>query len=255
MATSGKQSGWIRWPSAGAAVLAWVALGGWVLPAHAMPTIEFGVLDVAPFAVQSEGQPLSGLYVELLRAIQERAGVNGGITPYPLARVLSKLEDGSLGATLAIANARILEIAEPVAEVVRLHSVVIGGRQTRVGAFEDLHDRNVCLLRGASFDPRLFDDPRIRRTEMPDYGACITMLRAGRVDFIAAPRVAISWLLRSGALAATDIGEPFVLSERPVQLLVSRRLATPARMKALADAVQRARADGSIAAILKRYGQ
>jgi ABC-type amino acid transport substrate-binding protein len=215
----------------------------------------FGVLSVAPFSIQEESKPPSGLYVELLRTIIEHAKIDARIELFPLARVLGRLRDGSVAATLAIPNPDILDMSVPAAEVVSLESMVIGLKGARVASFDDLHGKNICLLRGSSFAPRLHDDSRIRKTELPDYESCIRMLRARRVDFMAAPTVGMWWNVRSGRILQSELGEPFVLSRRPVYLLVSKKSATPALLKSLAEGVRLAKADGSIDSIAKRFGQ
>lgn len=219
------------------------------------PSFEFGVLEVAPYAIQEPGKPLAGLYVELLERIISLAGVPGRVRLFPLARVLQNVEDGTVDATLAIPNARLLAMTDSAAEVVALQSVVVGRAPEKVDCIAALRERKVCLLRGSSFEPRLYADPRIELTELSDYASCAAMLQAGRVDFIAAPRVGLWWLVRSGVVPAARLGAPYVLNESTVHLLVSKRLAGTSLARSLAEGVRLARADGSIEAIMKRYGQ
>lgn len=218
-------------------------------------SFEFGVLEVAPYAIHEPGKPLSGLYVELLERIIERAGVRGRVRLFPLARVRQKVEDGTLAATLAIPDARLLAMADSAAEVAVLQSVVVGRAPEKVDCIAELRERKVCLLRGSSFEPRLYADSRIELTELSDYASCVAMLQAGRVDFIAAPRVGLWWLVRSGAVAAAGLGAPYVLNERAVHVLVSKKHAGTSLARSLAEGVRLARADRSIDAIMTRYGQ
>jgi ABC-type amino acid transport substrate-binding protein len=238
-----------------AATLSVCAMVGFAAEARAEDRLVFGVLNVAPFSIQDKAKPTSGLYVELLGTIIEHAKVDATIELFPLARVLAQLKGGSVAATLAIPNPEILEIGTSAAEVVQLDSIAVGLKGARIGAFEDLQGKNVCLLRGSSFAPRLREDSRVQKTELPDYESCIRMLRAGRVDFIAAPRVGMWWNVRIGTIDQSELGEPFILSRRPVHLLVSKRVATAALLNSLAEGVRLAKADGSIDAIAKRFGQ
>jgi ABC-type amino acid transport substrate-binding protein len=215
----------------------------------------FGVLQNPPFTIQEKDKAASGIYVELLATIIEHAKIDATIEIFPLARVIAQLKGGSIAATLAIPNPDILDISVPVAEVAQLDSIAVGLKGTRVSAFEDLHGKKVCVLRGASFAPRLHEDSRIEKTEVSEPAACIRMLRAGRVDFVAQPRVGVWWHSRIGTIDAGELGEPFILNRRPVYLLLSKKVATPALMKSLAEGVRLAKAAGAIDAIVKRYGQ
>jgi ABC-type amino acid transport substrate-binding protein len=214
-----------------------------------------GVLKNPPFAIEEKDKAPSGLYVELLATIMEHAKIDATVEIFPLARVIAQLKHGSIAATLAIPNSDILDISVPVAVVAQLDSIAVGLRGTHIDAFEDLYGKNVCVLRGASFAPRLHEDSRIKKTEVSEPGACIRMMRAGRVDFVATPRVGVWWHARTGTIDQGELGEPFILNRRPVYLLLSKKAATPALMKSLAEGVRLARADGSIDVIVKRYGQ
>jgi hypothetical protein len=63
------------------------------------------------------------------------------------------------------------------------------------------------------------------------------------------------WNLRTGLMHQSELGEPFVLNRRPVHLLVSKSVATAALLKSLAEGVRLAKADGSIDAIVRKFGQ
>jgi len=59
----------------------------------------FGVLSVAPFSIQEEAKPPSGLYVELLGTIIEHANIDARIELFPLdAGVRLAKADGSIDA-------------------------------------------------------------------------------------------------------------------------------------------------------------
>lgn len=224
-------------------------------PAQGQPPdrVQFGVLGNVPFTIQEQGKPASGLYVELIATIIEHSGIDAATEILPLARVVSQLKAGTTTAALAVPSPDLLEIAVPVAEVGQLDGVVIGPKGTRIGAYDELLGKNVCVMRGASFAPRLHDDPRITKTVVSESGACLRMLRVGRVDFVAATLLGVWWHVRSGTIDRSELGEPFVLSRRPIVLLVSKQAARPALLKSLAEGVRLAKGDGSINRIVGRY--
>jgi polar amino acid transport system substrate-binding protein len=223
------------------------------LEVRADAPLVFGVLSVPPFAIGDDGKPPSGLYVELLGAIIEHGKIDARIELFPLARVITNLDTGSIAGTLAIPNPAILKLGVSAGEVMSLRNVMIGAKDAKLSAFDDLFGKNVCLLRGSSFDQRLNEEVEIRKTEVADYATCFRMLSAGRVDAMAGPKVGVSWNAKIGNIRLGEFGEPFVLNQRPVHLLVSKKSATSALLTAIAEGIQRARDDGSIAAITRKF--
>jgi polar amino acid transport system substrate-binding protein len=224
--------------------------------ARAAEPIVFGVLDAPPFAVRNGNEPTSGFYVEILNTIARHAGLDARFELLPLARVRAMLENDSVTGTLMIANDDVLHKFISAGQVLSLQGIVIGAKSTAIKSFDELHGKDVCLLRGSSLDQRLNEDPEIRKTYTVDYAECIRMFQRGRVHFMAGTKVSLLWNLAAAKIATSEFAVNFVLSEQPVHLFLSQAGAKDdGLVRKLTESVQLAKEDGSINEVANRFMQ
>lgn len=215
--------------------------------------ITVGVRGGMPLAMVEPGGSMSGLYVEVLEAIAGQAQAPIGIQALPLPRMRQYLKDGKVTAVLAIADADMLEDAVTAGEVMQLDIIALGQRGSQVQSIEQLRGKRICLSRGSSLVPELYDDKRYLLTEVSEHISCPKLLDAGRVDFVVSIRIGLLHLLAQLGKGLSHYGEPYVIKRVPVHLLVARAHSSTSLMKTLRIAVRKAKRDGSIDAIRQKY--
>lgn len=223
-------------------------------PAHASAPMTVGVRAAFPFATMEASGNLSGLYVEGgVQAIEVHAGSRFRIEMLPFPRLRKYLKEGLLDAALAVSNPDMLADAVSVGDVMEFDVIALGRRGTRVRSLEELRGQRICLTRGSSLVPELYADNRYLLKEVSNHDSCPRMLDAGRVDFMISLPIGLGHLLSRMGRSSADYGEPYVIKRVPVQLLVSRPHASPARVQKLRIALDKAKDAGTIAAIQDKY--
>jgi len=223
--------------------------------AMAEPPVKIGVREGFPFATAQSSGELSGLYVEVLHAIAAQSDTRFDIDILPFPRLRQYLKDGSITAVLAVPNSEMLDDSIAVGDAMEFEVIALGRAGSRVQSIEQLRGKTICLTRSSSLVPELYADKRYLLREVSHHDSCPRMLDAGRVDFIISIPIGLNHLLAQMDRSMADYGEPLVIKRVPVQLLVSRARATSALLQSLRQALEKAKADGSIDAIHARYAK
>lgn len=200
-----------------------------------------------------------GMVTEIVAQVFARAGFSMSATFLPWPRALRAVTEGEIETTVAWQNAereRKFIFSEPFM-INKFSFLKLRNRSITWNTLEDLRGYTFAVMKEASYDPEFDNAPFLKKIYVYRANVAIKMVMAGRVDMAPRDLGAAHYLLSEypaeEARLVDFVDKP--LSERPMHLIVSRKLA---KHKEIIDAFNKGlaelRGDGTYDRILKRYG-
>lgn len=219
-----------------------------------------------PYAMRLPDGRIGGLQVELNSALLQRLGCKVELVEMPFARALTELQIGRLdllpGAFDRPERRAFAMFSQPLVRVRNLLYV----RQRdldrlRGKALATLVDEGIRLgvqvgvVYGPSYAELLKDPANAARLQtVPKRGSLWLMLERGRVDAVPADELSAAYELSGLALNGLIVPSGLVLSTEPVGTAFSRRSTDEDFVRRFDAALLAMKADGSYAALLRRFG-
>lgn len=209
---------------------------------------------------------VGGLQIELHQALLQRLGCKLQLVEMPFARALAELQLGRLdllpGAFDRPERRAFAWFSQPLIQVRNLLYVRAGERQRIEG--KDLATLvaegcrigvQVGVVYGPEFAELLKDPVAVARLHaVPRRQSLWLMLERGRIDAVPADELSAAHELGGLALQQRIVASALVLSTEAVGTAFSRRSNDEDFVQRFDAALQAMKADGSYAALLRRYG-
>ncbi len=217
--------------------------------------LNFGALEIPPYATQGENGELRGLMVDILQAYADQSEQALQLAAYPAARLVKHMRQGDVDCTIYIRSAATEDIAEPVVYLgVDFKTAVIAKKATKLDGYDDLRDLRLAVTRGTVFGHKIDTDESLNRVITRDYGQSALMLARDRVDAI----LGIDWSLlhniRVAGIPNHELGEPLILKSSELWLFCSRNADLTAEDKSvIRSGFTKLRRAGAIERIVTRY--
>ncbi|HTN31172.1 MAG TPA: cystine ABC transporter substrate-binding protein [Pseudomonas sp.] len=206
-----------------------------------------------PFSFQDERGQLSGFEVEFAQAFAKALGVRAALQPTKWDGILAALESGRLDVvinqvTISEERRRKYAFSDPYT-VSGIQALVRKGQPT-FDKPADLAGKRVGVGLGTNYEQWLRENvPDAVVRTYDDDPTKYQDLRVGRIDAILIDRLAAFELMRQTGGALVLSGEPFARQEAGVAL----RKGDPELLAAINDAIVTLRADGTLAALSKKW--
>lgn len=219
-----------------------------------------------PYSMRLADGRIGGLYVELHQALLQRLGCKAELQEMPFARALTELQLGRLDLLPGTFDrperrgyALFSQVLVPVRNLLYVRQgdlprtqgktlVALLANGLRLGV-------QVGVIYGPSYAELLKDPTAAARLQTaPKRGSLWLMLDRGRVDAVPADELSASYELGALGLASRVVASGLVLSTEAAGTAFSRRGNDEAFVQRFDAALQAMKADGSYAALLRRYG-
>ena len=244
------------------AALAALALGFWSIQGTAGEQTREYVLVTdfwPPFRIEGEHGAIQGIDIDLAARLEARLGIKIHIQRVPWVRALSMMREGKadLMSGLAHSPEREIYILYPSPAYAQIRPVFyqLAASPKPIQRYEDLTGLRIGYTRGSVyFDP--FDsDGRLTKQSATDETQLLRMLLGRRFDTIVGSDLQVDYELRQRGF----VGEVVKAGYRPEKTTplyfgISRKSPLAARATEFGQALAGLQADGTIAAILARYG-
>lgn len=236
-----------------AIVSAWLWGGS---PAHAEPYIV-AVNHAPPYRMimQTENGPVySGFYVDVIKAVADRVGIEIIFEEVPFKRALRMMRSGA--ADLMIGPNRTSEREAYMVYVEeRLPSedkaFFRHPADADIQVYDDLRSLNIGVLRGSVYFSPFDTDETLKKEVFDDYVSGFKMLDRGRVDTVIVPELLGDHIVCEHSLNLIKSG--LFAEGRPSYFTVSRQSTLIPAIDDLAAALRALKADGQVDAIRARY--
>ncbi len=184
--------------------------------------LEIHTIGFPPYGIAGPTDN-SGIYFDLANLLAQRAGLNSynQITPY--ARIAHDLKSGAADMTIMFKYPDLAQHVHYVAALPSLRMIVLGMKGNNFRSIEDLKDKRLAYLRGASFSADIDADPSIQIYRTVDFKQGVRMLASGRVDAIIGPMDPILSAFAESGIEQTMMGEALLLSERTPWIQLSNK--------------------------------
>lgn len=211
--------------------------------------IKFITLDVAPWASTQDGQ-MQGAFIEMVKEISARTGLETSISLTPFARVDRELETGGHDCTILIPRG---EESVVHGELVSYHQIgLIPRNGLTLNGYEDLSGKRISLLRGSAITPQFDADDSLDKVYDTDYLIALRKLGRARIDAIAGAIPTIRYLADQNGLSDT-MGEPLTLADVPLIFQCSQKSTHLEAMPEINRAIQAMIEEGDIERIRQEY--
>lgn len=229
-------------------------------------TLRYNLQDWRPYSFSPPKGSELGLDVEVLLAVAKEAQCQVEFTrPYPAARAFQMFRDGQLDVVTGLSHtaerAQFIRYTRPYRdEVIALFRMESHQNSTPVRHFEDLIAHRLALLAplfgyyGADYEaavPQLQRARLLNRVEGTD--KALRMLAAGRGDLVMGDATVLQYTadrMGVGALDRVEL-EP---NRNRIHLGLSMASTTEDDRQLMDAALRRLEAQGTVAAIMRRYG-
>lgn len=227
----------------------------------AQDTLHYAFHPSAPYRFVTPDGVVSGMDMDILQRLEQELGVHIEPVQCPFSRCLLMMEEGNLDLISGILKSderqRYMNYIEP--PYYRLTSYYsfykLKTSDIRVTLFDELKPYTVAYTRGALYFPRFDKEDRLRKVPTVTETAQIQMLLKGRVDLIIGIDSTLDLTLV--AMGIDHLIEPVTYQEaRQVSsyMALSRASRFNARTEDFSRAIRKLQSDGTLEAILQRYG-
>ena len=214
----------------------------WVVPA------------VAPWNSTASDPAGPGIIDDWLVEVAKRTKLEMPVRGQPYARVRQGIQDGTIDASVVIQSKTAETYSEFPACFIKQPTVIIAKKGVKLASPEDLYalKRGVGYIRGASFGKEFDEDTKILKSEEIDFDSIFKKIIADRLDAAISSSVGILYYAKLNNYSDA-LGDRLSISSVQVCVQVPKGKANTDFMKAVTQAVDAMRADGSAAAIVSKY--
>jgi len=215
-------------------------------------SITVSTVQIARAGFIKESTP-QGIYYDIANLIVKEAGykVNNTILPYP--RVIESLASGKSDMSILISTQTTNKICDPVIELSKIKSIVVGLKGKRIHSLFDLKGKTVAVFRQANYGPIFDKNETIKKYEVNSYDQALKMLFSGRLQAIAGYQNSIHHTLKQQGYDVNILATPLVINRQSISVQYSKRSAHPNAKKLIKAAAQRLVSQGKYKEIVEKY--
>jgi ABC-type amino acid transport substrate-binding protein len=220
----------------------------------ASDVLLFGTLDLAPLALDQEGNGNRGFITDIHHAISDKSQIAIINEVLPLARLMKHLKKGSIDCAVFIRSAWSEQTFSPIAEVnPNFDSVIITRKDLKITRLADLHGKLLAMPRGSFPQLPVSTDPKIIRYFTNSYAQGTRLLKYGRVDAIAGNALSLIYNLETMQLEPDEIGTILTFDNQPLWLHCRKNQLTDEIVSRLRVATDALRNEGVFQRLLDKY--
>lgn len=211
--------------------------------------LDFDVLDLAPYGFRAEDGQLRGSFVEMLKAIGDRAGLTTRQHLYSAPRIAQKMKNRQCACSIFLRMPQLdrhFTFVAPIPWQIRI--VVVAEQHLPLNTLADLKPLRVAVPRGMDFNSPIDRADAFNRYPTNGYLQSTRMLKRGRVDAMAGTEPSLDYLMRREGLHRQM--RKLAVGSHPAALYC---IDTLNQHRQLREAVAALTANGELERIIARY--
>ncbi|UTA48398.1 transporter substrate-binding domain-containing protein [Simiduia sp. 21SJ11W-1] len=204
--------------------------------------------DVKPWGFADQQGKHQGMLVDFQRTLFARAGIEykNNLQPYP--RVIHAISTGYADVAVMFSSPMANEAAVSLGHVltVPIVIVVMANNTQDFKSLDDFNGMVVGHVRGSKYGEAFDNNPNFERVSIPHVDQALRMLKAGRIDAMAATKQSLLYAMHETGFAGESLRIALPLFEVHADLYVSRGAAQEPWVQPLKATLDAMRADGSL---------
>jgi len=207
-----------------------------------------------PWGMVEDGRR-TGIFPDMVRAIEAASGLSIDYKLRPLTRVTLNLKNGETDFTILFRSNRRDAYALPLVKAFESEIIVValkGG--VRLSRYDDLKGLTVVVPLGGDFGERFDSDPSIIKTFAPGFLNSARMVKRGRVQAAVGPALALYLEFNKLGVSRDQLGQPLLLAPKEAWLQFSKLSHVDENVRnTLLKAVNKLRSTGEFDRILEHH--
>ncbi|MFD1626849.1 substrate-binding periplasmic protein [Azospirillum griseum] len=215
--------------------------------------LKVAVIDAPPFGMKgADGAPI-GAAVDVAVALGKRVSMAVEPMLLPRVRIPPMMTEGQADLAGMVASPAADAIGHRLAPMQPLSTIILSRPGGAIGSLAGLEGKTIATLRGAAYDPRIADNPAIRKQEISSYNNGLNLLMAGRVDAVIGPEMGLYFEAAQMGLSRASFAPPLVVNSLEVWLYLSKASPQVKLRERLEQAAQALVAEGFIDSSMRAY--
>ncbi|MBU3005341.1 substrate-binding periplasmic protein [Paraglaciecola arctica] len=201
--------------------------------------LQVGVPEIPPLVYTNKQGQLVGTSVRYFELLQQQTGLEFNLTPYPYARIVYGIKQGTLDLAVIFKNPQLEGYADFIGPISKSKVIVLPQVGMEINSYNELLPlKQFAVIRSASLSKEFDRDFQGRKLEVRNYQQGIQLLSLKRVDALVGSLVGIEYNVAALGKSMNDFGRPFALSEKEIWLHFSKKSANRDAINTLRVAVK-----------------
>ena len=210
-------------------------------------------MDAVPWAYFDETRgEYAGVFPDIVRELEKLSGHKIKITLTPYARINRELESGRQDCTILIKEKEREKISNVGELAFHIPMGVIAINGLQLENYNDLYDLNISVLRSLNITDKFTEDDKLKKEFDTGYEMGLRKVLHGRLNAIAGTIPTIEYLAKEKGMAEI-LGEPIVLSLKPIFLQCSKKSTNSVFIKDINLALKKIRENETLNDIVNKY--
>ncbi len=222
---------------------------------------KVAIIDFFPFGyADSTGNP-TGMFVDMLKVIQQKVGIPLQPVLLPVPRAIRAVSSGQLDMLISYKDPIMVPNVDFVGNVGCLSSLLVPSHDVNINRLEDLSGKKVGFITGGYFHKRFSEGYGIIPMQVPSNESMMRMLIRNRVDVIVINSAVLNAYLNdqnTWIKLVTDwknkIGNSVILESMETHLSISKKSPYQRMAKKFTAAINEAYVQGKFSDIYTKYG-
>lgn len=202
--------------------------------------LQVGIPEIPPLVYTNQQGQLDGTSVRYFTLLQQKTGLEFNLTPYPYARIVYGIKQGTLDLAVIFKNTQLEGYADFIGPVSKSKIIVLPQAGMEINNYNQLLPlQQFAVIRSASLSKEFDRDFHGRKLEVRNYQQGIQLLGLKRIDALVGSLVGIEYNVAALGKSMNDFGRPFDLSEKEIWLHFSKKSANRDAINPLSVAVKK----------------
>lgn len=186
--------------------------------------LHVGVPELAPLAHIDEHGRLVGTTVLYFDLLQEKTGLEFKLVPYPYARIIYGIKEGTIDLAVIFKNPQLGGYADFIGPVSQSKVIVLPQLGMEIDSYDQLQPlKQFAVIRSASLSKEFDHDFQLRKLQVRNYEQGLQLLSLNRVDALVGSLIGIEHSVAALGKSMNEFGQPFELSEKEIWLHFSKK--------------------------------
>lgn len=211
--------------------------------------------DHAPPYRIIQGKEFLGIYIDAMKEIGERIGIEVEFEEQPFQRALLSMKNGKADVMLGPNK-------DPEREAYMVYTTATFPRAKKIfyvhpdsppiTKYEDLQGKKIAVHRGKVYFDRFDNDTSLKKEEVNSYLQAITKVVKKRNEVVIMPELEGDYLLKEQGIQLKK--SPFIIEGKISYITISKKSPVLQLQKKIEEAMEQIKLDGTMDMILERYG-
>ncbi|MEH6633667.1 MAG: transporter substrate-binding domain-containing protein [Halopseudomonas aestusnigri] len=205
-----------------------------------------------PWGMEEPGQA-KGIIPDVLSLLEQETGHEITVTMQPYKQMIIDLKSGDSDFSIFFRSASSEAIADQVAMLIVLDTVVINPKGADLASYSDLSGKTIAVPKGVFLEKRFDEDTSLKKLVLDNYREVAQAVKDGRADLAAGPMITLRKEFNNLGIDKDSLGNPLVLQAKEVWLQFSKNSSKKSLHREFQEALELLVESGLIFSILSEY--